>query len=257
MSRKARALAASGAYHIMVRGIDKMQLFRDDADCVQYLSCLDSVQQPDRFEVLAYCLMGNHVHLLVRTDKASAAGLETATKSLGVRYAAYYNRRYDRVGPLFQGRYKSQPVDTVGYFLRVLRYIHNNPVAAGLCAAPDAYQWSSWRDYFAPAPDRLCAVRTEYALRLRPLDWLREWHAQAEPNARGFLEDDTARPARLTDAAVTELIRTLADCRPHEAAGLPEAKKESLFRALLYQEGCRVPQLSRLTGLPKGELRRY
>ncbi|MCM1296039.1 MAG: transposase [Muribaculaceae bacterium] len=235
-----------------------MQIFRDPADCVQYLSYLDSVQQPERFEVLAYCLMGNHVHLLARTGKGSAAGLETATKSLGVRYAAHYNRRYDRVGPLFQGRYKSQPVDTVGYFLRVLRYIHNNPVAAGLCAAPGDYQWSSWRDYFAPAPDRLCAVHTEHALRLRPLDWLRDWHAQAEPNARGFLEDEAARPAaRLTDADAAGLIRILAGCQPHEAAGLPETKKQNLFRALLCQEGFRVAQLSRLTGLPKGELRRY
>lgn len=257
MPRDARRVSPTGLYHIMLRGIDKMQIFHDDVDCIRYLCLLEQAQQPDRFEVLAYCLMGNHVHLLVRTEKNSAAALETATKSLGVRYAAHYNGRYDRVGPLFQGRYKSQPVATAGYFLRLLRYIHNNPVAAGLCAAPNAYPWSSYPDYFGPAGARLCTVHTGYALQLRPVEWLREWHTLPEPNDRGFLED-TARPAAsFTDAHAAAIIQAMAGCQPHEVPALPDVKRRALCRALLGREGFHIPQLSRLTGLSKGELRRY
>ena len=115
MPRKARKLSSSGVYHIMTRGIDKTRVMLDDADCIQFLCFLNFVQN-EGFQVLAYCLMGNHVHLLVKTDKANIDALELAMKRLLVRYVAYYNRKYDRVGGLFQNRYASQPVVTTGYF---------------------------------------------------------------------------------------------------------------------------------------------
>lgn len=241
----------------MIRGIDKMRIFRDDADCVKYLCLLEQVQQPDRFEVLAYCLMGNHVHLLVRTEKNSTAALEKAAKLLGMRYTAYYNGRYDRIGPLYQGRFKSQPVTTVGYALRLTRYIHQNPVAAGLCGEPGAYRWSSYADYFGPPRDTcLCIVHTEYILQLRSVDWLREWHTLPEQNDRGFLEDARRPAASLTDTAAADIIRAMAGCEPYEVTALPPEKRQKLCRALLTCEGIRVPQLSRLSGVSKGELRR-
>lgn len=104
MPRKARKLSSSGVYHIMTRGIDKTRVMLDDADCIQFLCFLNFVQN-EGFQVLAYCLMGNHVHLLVKTDKANIDALELAMKRLLVRYVAYYNRKYDRVGGLFQNRY--------------------------------------------------------------------------------------------------------------------------------------------------------
>ena len=102
---------------------------------------------------MAYCLMGNHLHLLAKDCNDS---LQHMMKAIGVRYVAYYNRRYQRTGPLFQGRYKSQPVTTKGYFLRVLRYIHRNPVAAGMVQDMQDYPWSSYIDYFASRKKPLC-----------------------------------------------------------------------------------------------------
>ena len=104
MPRKARKLSASGVYHIMTRGIDKTRVMLDDADCIQFLCFLNFVQN-EGFQVLAYCLMGNHVHLLIKTDKTNIDALELAMKRLLVRYVAYYNHKYDRVGSLFQNRY--------------------------------------------------------------------------------------------------------------------------------------------------------
>lgn len=115
MPRRPRRMSASGIYHVMIRGINKMQIFNDDADNIQFLHFLEFTQT-DEFQILAYCLMGNHAHLLIRTSKTGIEPLEAGMKSLCIRYAAYYNRKYERIGTLFQDRYKSQPVTTVGYF---------------------------------------------------------------------------------------------------------------------------------------------
>lgn len=256
MPRKARQLSPSGVYHIMVRGIDKRQIFVSDDDSLRYLALLDFVQN-EHFEILAYCLMGNHVHLLVKTAKDSAEALETAMKKLGVRYVSFFNSKYQRVGTLFQGRFVSQPVATVGYFLRVLRYIHQNPVAAGLTAAPGDYHFSSFQDYFGSRKTTLCRVHTEYALHLRPLDWLLDWHSQPERNAKGICDIDQPKTLRLKDAEVTALVHDLAGCAPNEVNALPENKKENLFHGLYCEEGASIAQLSRLTGISRGEIRRF
>ena len=257
MPRKARQLSPSGVYHIMVRGIDKMQIFVSDDDSLRYLALLDFVQSED-FKILAYCLMGNHVHLLVKTAKGNTEAMEAAMKKLGVRYVNFFNSKYQRVGTLFQGRFVSQPVATVGYFLRVLRYIHNNPVAAGLAAHPGSYGFSSYQEYFGNRKTTLCHVHTEYALQLRPLDWLRDWHEQPERNAKGIVDIDQPRTRlRLKDKEVICLINALAGCTPPGVKNLPENKKENLFHGLYCEEGTTIAQLSRLTGISRGEIKRF
>ena len=158
MARKPREISASGIYHVMWRGIDRQSIFLDDADCIKFLSLCAAVLD-EWFEILAFCLMGNHLHLLIKTKKDTAEEMEQAMKRLGIRYAQYFNRRYLRVGPVFQGRYKSVPVQTRNYFLRVLRYIHQNPVKANLCELPEEYLWSRLRIVQRPGreetgPDR-------------------------------------------------------------------------------------------------------
>lgn len=257
MPRKARLLSPSGVYHIMVRGIDKRQIFVTDDDSLRYLALLDFVQN-ENFEILAYCLMGNHVHLLVKTDKEKTGPLESAMKSLGVRYVNFFNSKYQRVGTLYQGRFVSQPVATVGYFLRVLRYIHNNPAAAGMVQNPADYPYSSYQDYFGERQTVLCRVHTEYALQLRPLDWLREWHSQPELNSKGICDIDQPRThQRLKDDEVVHLIDILAGCTPMAVQTLTENKKKNLFHSLLQEEGASIAQLSRLTGISRGEIKRF
>lgn len=257
MPRKARQLSPSGVYHIMVRGIDKRQIFVTDDDSLRYLALLDFVQN-ENFEILGYCLMGNHVHLLVKTDKEKTGPLESAMKSLGVRYVNFFNSKYQRVGTLYQGRFVSQPVATVGYFLRVLRYIHNNPAAAGMVQSPADYMYSSYCDYFGGRKTVICRVHTEYALQLRQLDWLREWHNLPEHNAKGICDIDQPRThQRLKDDEVVHLIDILAGCSPRNVKSLPENKMENLFHALCAEEGASIAQLSRLTGITRGEIKNF
>ena len=251
MPRKPRNVSATGVYHIMIRGIDKMRIFMDDADCITFLTLLE-FYAADNFILLAYCLMGNHLHLLV---KVADDALEQVMKGLGVRYVSYFNRRYQRTGPLFQGRFKSQPVTTTGYFLRVLRYIHNNPVKAGLAPTMADYQWSSYRDYFGPARSNpLCCVNTSYALSLLDVEGLRSWHSQPELNCRGFLENEKLPAA--TDEELRCLIRRMSGKESHELHLYPEATIRPLLRRLVNEEGVRISQLSRTTGISRGQIKR-
>lgn len=128
----------------MVRGINKNDLFLEDDDKKYFLQVLMDKKEQCNFLLPAYCLMDNHVHMLI---KEQTSQLPDIMKRVNVSYAGYFNRKYDRVGPLFQGRYKSENIEDEKYFLAVARYIHQNPMKAGMASAPESYKWSSYRDY--------------------------------------------------------------------------------------------------------------
>ena len=123
MPRRARTMSASNYMHIIVRGIGKQLLFEDDHDYLYYLKKLEIYCLETRVKVCAYCLMDNHVHLLVKGESESIILL---MKKIGVSYSWYYNKKYDRVGHLFQDRYRSEPVENEAYFMNVFRYILKN-----------------------------------------------------------------------------------------------------------------------------------
>ncbi len=142
--RSARKKCESGIYHVMVRGINKQDIFLFDADRLRFLEILRDCKQICGFELYAYCLMRNHVHLLI---KEKDEPLDLIMKRIGSRYVGWYNRRHGRSGHLFQDRFCSECVETDEYFLTVLRYIHQNPVKAGICQRCEQYKWSSFGDY--------------------------------------------------------------------------------------------------------------
>lgn len=153
MPRIARQQAQSGIYHIMLRGINRQDIFTEDADRHKFLQLLVDLQQNyddkgrsigSNFTLYAYCLMSNHVHLLYRQG---SEGVEQSMKRLEVSYAQYFNKKYGRVGHFFQDRFKSEPCEDFDYFLTLLRYIHQNPVKAGITGSVENYPWSSWSEY--------------------------------------------------------------------------------------------------------------
>lgn len=142
MARPLRLEVAGGVYHITARGDRQEPIYTDDRDRVAFLDVLS--QAMDRFDaqVLAYCLMGNHYHLVLHTRSANLSRL---MRHLNGVYTQGFNRRHAVVGHLFQGRYGAILVDRDAYLLALCRYVERNPVAAGIVAAPDAWAWSSCR----------------------------------------------------------------------------------------------------------------
>jgi REP element-mobilizing transposase RayT len=129
----------------MVRGVARAPVFRDQRDYRRYLATARTVLDLTDARVLAYALMPNHAHFLIEADLAN---LTAFFRRLGTRYAGYFNKRHDRVGHLFQDRFKSKPVETDAYLTTAVAYIHLNPVRAGLARDVLSYPWSSraaWR----------------------------------------------------------------------------------------------------------------
>jgi len=140
MARPLRIDAPGLLHHVIVRGNERRPIFRDDDDRTGYLVRLERYRARFQFHLLAYCLMTDHVHLAIRTG---IAPLAKVMQSLLTSYTQFFNRRHDRVGHLFQGRYKAFLVEEERYFLALLRYIHVNPVSARMCARPEQHPWSS------------------------------------------------------------------------------------------------------------------
>lgn len=157
MPRSPRIPSPTGIYHVMMRGVNKQDIFHDVVDFMKMEKILKTLGKPTKkkngdtkepiCKIFAYCLMTNHIHLLI-AEKDDPIG--TVIKSLGVAFASYYNKRYERTGPIFEGRFRSEPVEDINYFVNLLHYIHNNPVKAGLVKKPGWYKWSSWREYELP-----------------------------------------------------------------------------------------------------------
>jgi putative transposase len=127
-------------HHVFARGNDRQDIYRDDVDRVRYLALLGQVVERQSWFCLAYCLMDNHVHLLVETPKPN---LGAGVQRLHGLYATAFNRRHRRSGHLFQGRFGAVRVKTDSQLLETTRYIALNPVAAGLCGEPAGWRWSS------------------------------------------------------------------------------------------------------------------
>ena len=141
MPRKPRVWYPGAVYHITSRGNRRSDIFLDDKDRLRYLRYLEETKQRYFFELHSYCLMTNHVHLLLETKQHPISPI---MQKLNSRYAMSFNKRYNREGHLFQGRYHSVLVESVEQFTATSRYIHLNPVRANIVKKPDEYKWSSY-----------------------------------------------------------------------------------------------------------------
>ena len=130
MPRAGRIKSVSGNYHVVLRGINKQRIFEDAQDYDKFWLILKDKQKLFGFSLFAWCLMPNHVHLLI---KEKSAPLSQIFQGFGSSFVYWYNAKYKRTGHLFEGRYRSEPVDDESYFLTVVRYIHLNPVKGRLC----------------------------------------------------------------------------------------------------------------------------
>ncbi len=141
MARKPRELVTDGIYHVFARGNGRDLIYRDDVDRRMYMRLLERVIVDANWRCLAYCLMANHLHLLVETPDANLSG---GMHRLHSGYANDFNRRHKTCGHVFQGRYGAVRVTSDSQLVAVLTYIARNPVEAALCDEPDKWPWSSF-----------------------------------------------------------------------------------------------------------------
>ncbi|MDR0425073.1 MAG: transposase, partial [Clostridiales Family XIII bacterium] len=149
MGRQVRELSATGIYHVFFRGVNHCHLFEADTDFEKFMSIVETVKSKLPFDLYAYVLMSNHVHLLLH--EAAIGDIALIMRKVLTQYAFWFNRKYGRSGALIADRYKSECVEDDAYLLSLTRYIHQNPINAGAAQSLESYRWSSYREYLAEA----------------------------------------------------------------------------------------------------------
>ena len=240
MPRQARKQSESGIYHIMLRGINRQQIFEGEEDRERFLETLENYKGLCGYTIYAYCLMGNHIHLLIKEGKED---LTLVFKRIAGSYVYWYNWKYHRCGHLFQDRFKSEPVEDDGYFLTVLRYIHQNPVAAKICKFAEDYPYSSMKEYLTFP--RL--IDKSLALSLLPGEQFLAYHREA--NDDKCME--MAEQYRLTDEDGKKLILKIAKCKTAAEFQQLDAECRNSCMQKLHKKGMSIRQISRLTGISK------
>jgi len=140
MPRKARILSESEVYHVMLRGNERKDIFLEEENKQRIIDTLLEKRKKSGFSLYAYCVMNNHAHFIIRTKDEP---ISIVFKRIGTSYAYYYNNKHNRVGHVFQDRFKSENIADDKYLITAVRYIHNNPVKARICQSAMNYKWSS------------------------------------------------------------------------------------------------------------------
>lgn len=217
MPRIARVCAAGYPHHITQRGNNKDEAFFDDEDRRFYLDALKRYRDRNKMKILAYCLMGNHVHVLAVPEKETS--LARGMGGTNLLYTQYINRKYSRSGRLWQNRFFSTVVEEEPYLWAAMRYIERNPVRAGLVRRAEDYEWSSARAHVTGIKDDVLSDDSRF-------------NEEEIKTYRDFIREDD----RETDTAIR---RATATGRPLGREGFIKKLERKLKRDLLPKKGGR------------------
>lgn len=248
MPRQARKRSKTGIYHIMLRGINQQQIFEDSEDFEKFLEVLKDCKAISEFKLFAYCLMGNHIHLMLQEDKEP---IEQIMKRIATRFVYWYNIKYQRVGHLFQDRFKSEPVEDDEYFLTVIRYIHQNPIKSGLCKNLRDYQHSSYNEFLNNSDFVDCSFVFEI---IDQEDFLLFNNETAFDKC---LDIEVKPLIKVTDEQAKKIIQKYSKCKcVADFQKLPNTLKEK-YIIKFHMDGISIRQISRLCGETKGIVEKY
>lgn len=250
MSRKPRQKSLIGLYHITMRGNGKQLLFEDDEDRRRILSLVRSSIVRFNIRLIAWCLMGNHVHLVLSDPDDNVSEAMHLVMSC---YATWYNRRHGHVGHVFQDRFSSAPISSEEYLLDAIRYVHFNPQKAGICPY-GAYRWSSHLDYVERDPDiatvDLAFVRFAFT---RVRDYQTFMNASnvvvVRPSTGGRIDEDEA-----LDVGIS-LVRLFGLSELSDVKSLDKTKRNEVLAAM-RGAGLSIRQIQRLTGVGEWSIRK-
>ncbi|MCT8137640.1 transposase [Anaerobacillus sp. CMMVII] len=250
MPRQARVKSHSKIYHIILRGANRQEIFHDEEDCMRFLDILGKNKRKAGMDVYAWCLMNNHVHLLLKEGDES---ISITMKRIGVSYVRYYNWKYGTTGHLFQDRFKSENVETVRYLLVVVRYIHQNPVKAGIAKRVDEWKWSSCRSYYGqPISSVKYLLDGDYILSLLSAN-----KEAATERFKGLNERrnndqclDEPGKTRLTDVEARQLMKELlGTLEIAKVKSLSRLERDGILRKVKQINGISQRQIARILGI--------
>lgn len=245
MPRKRRLISNNGIYHVVIRGANRQVIFEEDKDRKEYLDILCRYQEELDFDIYAYCLMSNHIHLLIRCGEEGPGAI---FRHISTKYAVWFNMKYQRTGFLQQGRFYSEPVEDPRYFLTALRYIHQNPLKAGLeNGVGESYPWSSFYAYGNP---NNTLVNTTVGLKLlNSYERFVEFHQEM---AEDECFDIHKIPMRLSDETAKAIIKQECGCETStEFQDFSKTKRDQAIH-VLREKGLSIRQINRLTGVSRG-----
>lgn len=249
MPRAARKKSETGIYHIILRGINRQVIFEENEDYIRFLQTLKKYKSNGEFIIYAYCLMDNHVHLLIKEGNEELALI---MRRIGASYVYWYNDKYDRVGHLFQDRFKSETIENDRYLLAVLRYIHHNPVKAGIVGHMQDYKWSSYNEYLNI--DHI--IDSDFILSLFShnkeiaLSSLKEFHEINDDEF--YLDIDKIK--RANDNEARKIIKKLCNIEKCTDLQNMDDKQRDRYIKALKQTGLSTRQLERLTGINRNKI---
>ncbi len=249
MVRQARERCESCVYHIVLRGINRQDIFFDDDDYQRFLFTLEKKKSKKQFVVYGYCLMSNHVHLLIREGND---GISRIMSRIGTSYAWWYNRKYDRSGHVFQGRFGSECVRDDTHLLTVVRYIHNNPVKAKMVSVPEEYRWSSVRAYYGGCEHPAGLTEIEFVLAViskNRTDAIKEFREFMKLKNEDICLDDQVK-LRKTDEEVKAEIEAMMNGEPiGSMLGMENKKRQEILKKIKNSIGVTQRQIARITGI--------
>ncbi len=248
MPRRARKMSSTGIYHVMMRGINRQRIFEEEQDYKKYLQALKKALKISNCKVYAYCLMPNHVHLLLKPEGES---LEIVIKRIGCRYVHWYNEKYGRVGHLFQDRYKSEAVENESYFLTVLRYIIQNPFKANLERELGLYKWSSYKEY-AIGADGLTDTELAYSI-AGGKEKLTNFIKQLNNDEINDISENLPKPQA---KELNNLFFRFTGCTCVSDFQALSADKQKSYVGTLYENSFSIYQIAKVTGKSKSTVHR-
>lgn len=247
MPRQARRKSESGIYHVLLRGINQQKIFEDNEDFEKFLQVLKDCKAISEYKLFAYCLMSNHIHLLIKEEKEP---IEQIMKRIATRFVYWYNVKYQRVGHLFQDRFKSEPVGNDAYFMTVIKYIHQNPLKAGLCKDISAYKYSSYNDYFSNSD----YIDKDFVFEIIPFEIFEQFHKEIQNG--NCLEIDNRTIIRVTDKQARKIIYKYSKCNNVSDFQKLNDKQRDKYIETFRKKGLSIRQISRLTGVSFGVARK-
>ncbi|MBE7053481.1 MAG: transposase [Ruminococcaceae bacterium] len=251
MSRSARKLSKTGLYHIIFKGIGSQNIFEEPSDYEKLKEIIMRVKYEMQFNLYAYCMMTNHVHLFIKEQNAGEIS-KIMTKILS-HYATWFNRKYQRIGALFANRYNSEPVEDERYYLSLIRYIHQNPVKAHMVDNPGSYPYSSYNDYAKNISD---ITDIDFLLDMLNNDRKKAINEFIELNTVSDGETYEITDSRKTSPAnIRRIIMSMIDGKEIETIKRMEKEtRNQLIKILVNEKGISKSALERATGISRGTI---